>query len=142
TVTGVQTCALPILAGRAVAARLRVIEVDGWIPGNGRVAGPALVGREDVVARLRGGAHDGADAMAGAAVGRRALEYRVDVAGLAGQVPVLTRELEAGGQVIEIEARLHGIERRLRAGRLRHQADREHQRRERGRARADRKSVV
>src|SRR5207245_5734562 len=115
---------------------------DGWIPGHRRVAGPALVGRENVVARLRGSAHDGADAMAGAAVGRRALEYRVDVAGLAGEVPVLTRELEAGGQVIEIEARLHGIERRLRAGRLRQQGDREHQRRERGRAGASRASEV
>src|SRR5438132_13496629 len=98
-------------------------------PGDGRLACAALLGRENVVARLRGGAHDVADAVAGAAVGRRALEYRVDVAGLAGEVPVLTRELEAGGQVIEIEARLHGIERRLRAGRLRRQADREQQRR-------------
>src|SRR5205823_373490 len=86
-----------VVAGRAAAARLGVVEVDGRIPGDRGVAGPALIGRENVVGRLRRRAYQAADAMAAATGPRRALEHGVDVTGLAGEVAVLTRELEAGG---------------------------------------------
>src|SRR5438105_10014124 len=92
----------PVVTGRAAAARLGVVEVDGRVPGDRGVAGPALIGRENVAGRLRRRAYQAADAMAGATLLRRALEDCVDVAGLAGQVAVLTRELEAGGQMVEV----------------------------------------
>src|SRR5437899_4170948 len=83
----------PVVTGRAAAARLGVVEVDGRIPGDRGVAGAALIGRENVVGRLRRPAYEAADAMTGATLLRRALEHGVDVAGLAGEVAVLTREL-------------------------------------------------
>src|SRR6266513_2964240 len=63
-----------VVAGRAAAAHLGVVEVDRRVPGDGRMAAGALVGREDVVGGLGGGAHDGADAVTGAAILRGALE--------------------------------------------------------------------
>src|SRR5207237_5081029 len=91
-----------VVAGRATAARLGVVEVDRRVPGDRGVTGVALVGREDVVGRFRRRAYQAADAMAGATGLRRALEHGVDVTGLAGEVAVLTRELEAGGQMVEV----------------------------------------
>jgi hypothetical protein len=41
--------------------------------------------------------------VAGGAVAWRAIEHRIDVAGLAGQVAVRAVELEAGGRVVEPE---------------------------------------
>src|SRR5207302_8874833 len=112
----------PVVAGRAAAARLGVVEVDGRIPGDRGVAGAALIGRENVAGRLRRPAYQAADALAGATVLRRALEHGVDVTGLGGEVAVLTRELKAGGQMVEI--RLGG----RREGRWR-EREREQQRR-------------
>src|SRR5207248_6490731 len=101
-------CLHAVVAGRAAAAHLGVVEVDRRVPGDGRVAVLALVGREDVVGGLGGGAHDGADAVTGAAILRGALEYGVGVTGLAGQVAVLTDELEAGRQMVEVVADRRG----------------------------------
>src|SRR6266513_2086417 len=97
-----------VVAGRAAAAHLGVVEVDRRVPGDGRMAAGALVGREDVVGGLGGGAHGGADAVTGAAVLRGALEYGVGVTGLAGQVAVLADELEAGRQMVEVVADRRG----------------------------------
>src|SRR6266513_4493425 len=93
-----------VVAGRAAAAHLGVVEVDRRVPGDGRMAAGALVGREDVVGGLGGGAHGGADAVTGAAIPRGALEHGVGVTGLAGQVAVLADELEAGRQMVEVVA--------------------------------------
>src|SRR5438874_5464870 len=89
------------------------------------MAAGALVGREDVVGGLGGGAHGGADAVTGAAILRGALEYGVDVTGLAGQVAVLADELEAGRQMVEV------VTDRRRRHALRQQPERQQQRRER-----------
>src|SRR5205823_540118 len=104
---------------------LGVVEVDRRVPGDGRMAAGALVGREDVVGGLGGGAHGGADAVTGAAILRGALEYGVDVTGLAGQVAVLADELEAGRQMVEV------VTDRRRRHALRQQPERQQQRRER-----------
>src|SRR6184192_3086104 len=118
-----------VVAGRAAAAHLGVVEVDSRVPGDGRMAAGTLVGREDVVGGLGGGAHGGADAVTGAAILRGALEYGVDVTGLAGQVAVLADELEAGRQMVEVQAALRGKA-------LRQQPERQEQRRERARTAA------
>src|SRR5256886_1396142 len=89
------------------------------------MAAGALVGREDVVGGLGGGAHGGADAVTGAAILRGALEYGVGVTGLAGQVAVLADELEAGRQMVEV------VTDRRRGHALRQQPERQQQRRER-----------
>src|SRR5207302_10394826 len=83
-----------VVTGRAAAARLGVVEVDRRVPGDRGVAGPALIGRENVAGRLRRRAYQAADAMAGVTLHRLALEDCVDVTGLDGPVAVLTRELE------------------------------------------------
>src|SRR5437016_10739063 len=101
-------CLHAVVAGRAAAAHLGVVEVDRRVPGDGRMAAGALVGREDVVGGLGGGAHGGADAVTGAAILRGALEYGVGVTGLAGQVAVLADELEAGRQMVEGVAGMRG----------------------------------
>src|ERR1700730_6872465 len=113
-----------VVAGLAAAARLGVVEVDRRVPGDGRMAAGAPVGREDVVGGLGRGADGGADAVTGTAVGRGALENGGGVTGLAGQVAVLADELEAGGEVVEIGAGLCGKA-------VRNQPQREQQRRER-----------
>src|SRR5437588_12530157 len=92
-------CLHAVVAGRAAAAHLGVVEVDRRGPGDGRMAAGALVGREDVVGGLGGGAHGGADAVKGGAISRRDLEYGVGVTGLTWQVAVLADALEAGRQV-------------------------------------------
>src|SRR2546429_591997 len=95
-------CLHAVVAGRAAAAHLGVVEVDRRVPGDGRMAAGALVGREDVVGGLGGGADDGADAVKGAAILWGALEDGVGVPGLAGQVSVLTDSIEAGSQMVEV----------------------------------------
>jgi len=102
-------CLHAVVAGRAAAAHLGVVEVDRRVPGDRRMAAGALVGREDVVGGLGGGAHGGADAVTGAAIPRGALEHGVGVTGLAGQVAVLADELEAGRQMVEARAALRGM---------------------------------
>src|SRR6267378_8377431 len=87
-------CLHAVVAGRAAAAHLGVVEVDRRVPGDGRMTAGALVGREDVIGGLGGSAHGGADAVTGGAILRRALEYGVGVTGLAGQIAVLADELE------------------------------------------------
>src|SRR5256885_3222361 len=61
-------CLHAVVAGRAAAAHLGMVEVDRRVPGDGRMAAGALVGREGVVGGVGGGAHGGADGGAGAPV--------------------------------------------------------------------------
>src|SRR2546421_11699946 len=89
-------CLHAVVAGRAAAAHLGVVEVDRRVPGDGRMAAGALVGREVVVGGLGGGAHGGAGAVTGAAILRGALEIGVGVTGLGGQVAVPAEESEVG----------------------------------------------
>src|SRR3974377_1449604 len=83
-----------VVAARAAAARLRVIEVDGRLPPDRRVAAVALVGGEDVVGGLGGGADRGAHAVTGGAQLRGALEDRVGGTGLDRQAAVVAHALE------------------------------------------------
>lgn len=69
-----------IVAGRAAAHRLRMVKVDSGLPCVRRVAHLAAIGRHDVGRRLGSRTYDRADSMAGVTIGRRPLEYCIDVA--------------------------------------------------------------
>jgi len=71
------------------------------------MAAAALVGREDVVGGLGGSAHGGADAVTGGAISRVPGTWRWRDRPRR-QVAVLADELEAGRQMVEVQARRRG----------------------------------
>ena len=101
-----------VVTGRAAPERLGVIEVDRWLPRNRGVTAIATVGRENVIGVLGGRADRRSNTVAGAALARGALEHRVGMTRLAGQVAMLTQQLETRREVIERVPRLGGKGRR------------------------------
>ena len=90
-----------VVAADAATLYLRVIEVNIGTERNRVVAGRAVVGRLDVRRNLRRCIKHRSGDVANAAIARRTLEHRVQVARLAWQVAMHAIELEATGHVVE-----------------------------------------
>ena len=91
-----------VVAARAAAHDLGVIEIHGRIPRDRCMTGLAAIGREDVGDWFGHRAHaQGADTVAGGTLARCSLEDGVVVAGLAGQIAVLAGEFVARGQMVK-----------------------------------------
>ena len=74
-----------------------MIEVNRGSPSQGRMAGIAVIGGENVIRGLRRRAHCGANTVTRRAFMRRAFEDHVDVARFARQVAMLADQLKASG---------------------------------------------
>jgi len=95
-----------VVTRRATTPCLRVVKIHRRFPGDRCVAAIASVRGKDVIRRLRCGANRSADSVARGTIMRRALEDGVGVAGLTGEIPVLSEELEPCCQVVECVAGL------------------------------------
>jgi len=94
-----------VVTTRTAAAHLVVIEAHRGHPFRRDVTGVTAVAARDVVRGLRGGPDARAARVAGDAITWRAAKHRVDVTGLTGLQTVPARQLEPGGQVVEIGGR-------------------------------------
>jgi hypothetical protein len=91
-----------VVAKRTAATHFSMIKINCRLPSQWRMTTIATVGGNNVVDRLCRCPNHGSHTMAGGTIARRTLEYGIDMAGFAGQVTMLTDQLESRGQVIKL----------------------------------------